>query len=223
MLRKLLTILFPSPCLRCGILGEPLCSRCFEALPFHPHKRMVEDLSTVSAYLYEEKSLLADLIYPFKYSHQADIFRIFVPGLRETLRLLSVNVEDLILVPVPLHKSRLLERGYNQAELLAREVARDLGCRVALLLRRSKDTGFQSHVKRKEERKENMVGAFEVCREWEPRLRRVGECGQIVLVDDIVTSGSTLLACAQVLRAAGAVNLSALTLADREKKKNTGN
>ena len=220
MWHKLLTILFPSPCLRCGILGEPLCSRCFEALPFHPHKRMVEDLSTVSAYLYEEKSLLADLIYPFKYSHQADIFRIFVPGLRETLRLLSVNVEDLILVPVPLHKSRLLERGYNQAELLAREVAKDLGCRVALLLRRSKDTGFQSHVKRKEERKENMVGAFEVC--GGGKLGSA-EYGQIVLVDDIVTSGSTLLACAQVLRAAGAETISALTLADREKKKNIGN
>lgn len=210
-----MTILFPSPCLHCGYLGEPLCSQCFYELPFYPHKRDLEDLKVVSAYLYEDKSLLAKLIYPFKYSHQADIFRIFVPGLRETLRLLSPNLTDLILVPVPLHKSRLLERGYNQSEVLAREVAKYLGCSVMPLLRRVKDTGFQSHVKKKEERKENMKDAFEVC------LKCTN--GQIVLVDDIVTSGSTLLACARTLRAAGIENISALTLADREKKtKNFG-
>ena len=216
MLRTLSRILFPSPCLYCGLLGEPLCSRCFEELRFEPHRRELEGLSVVSPYFYLEKSLLADLIYPFKYSHQSDIFRIFVPGLKEALRLLRVDLEGLVFAPVPLHPSRFLERGYNQAELLAKAVAKGMDGRVWNGLVRVKDTGFQSHVKKREERKENMKGAFEVVREWPGT-------GQIILVDDIVTSGSTLLACAEALRAAGVKNCSALTLADREKKaKNFG-
>ena len=222
MLRTLTRILFPSPCLHCGLLGEVLCSRCFEELKFTPHRRELEGLSVVSPYFYLEKSLLAELIYPFKYSHQSDIFRIFVPGLVESLKLLSIDFEHLIFVPVPLHSSRLLERGYNQAELLAKAVARSLGGRVWNGLVRVKDTGFQSHVRRREERKENMKEAFEVVEEGGGgRKTRLTPSSQIILVDDIVTSGSTLLSCADVLQAAGMKNISALTLADREKDENS--
>lgn len=215
MWHELIRILFPSPCLSCGYLSEALCTRCFHSLPFSPHRRELGGLSVVSPYFYEEDALLAHLIHPFKYSHQADLFRIFAPGLTESLRLLSLDLREFTLIPVPLHKSRLLERGYNQAELLARVVAKRLGCRMWNGLVRSKDTGFQSHVKSRKEREENIRGAFELSK-WE----RFGfaEDGQLVLVDDIVTSGSTLLACAEVLRAAGVRNISALTLADREKK-----
>ncbi len=223
MLRTLTRILFPSPCLHCGLLGDALCSRCFEALEFAPHRRELEGLFVVSPYFYLEKSLLADLIYPFKYAHQSDIFRIFAPGLVESLKLLSIDLENLVFVPIPLHSSRLLERGYNQAELLAKAMAKSLGGRVWNGLVRVKDTGFQSHVRRKEDRKENMKEAFEVVKGEGAREFSTTSSSQVILVDDIVTSGSTLLSCADVLRAAGVKNLSALTLADREKKtKNFG-
>ena len=168
-----------------------------------------------SALFYQEESVVGRLVKPFKYSHQADLFRIFVPWMREALRLLSTS-EKVVFVPVPLHKSRELERGYNQSELLAKWIAKSMGRPMARMVKRVKDTGSQARIADRKGREENMVGAFEVLTDREARLRRV-EC-PIVLVDDIVTTGSTLLACAEALRAAGAENILALTLADREKK-----
>ncbi len=129
--------------------------------------------------------------------------------MKQALHLLGTS-EKVLFVPVPLHKSRELERGYNQAELLAKWMARDLGCSAVRLVKRVKDTGSQARLADRKSREENMQGAFEV-------EGAVPECS-IVLVDDIVTTGSTLLACAEALRAAGAKHVFALTLADREKK-----
>jgi len=164
--------------------------------------------------------ILAKLIHPFKYKHQAEIFRVFVPHMREALKLLC-EPRDLVLVPVPLHKSRMLERGYNQAELLSKWVARHLGCQTAALLERVRDTGHQATLAKRAERRKNMHGAFRIRSE----LLKIADSAalaslknsQIVLVDDIVTSGSTLLACRSALAEAGIKNVSALTLADREK------
>jgi len=209
MMHEILKILFPSPCLSCGFLSEPLCGRCLGLLEFSPHIREIDGLKVCCGMYFQADSILERLIHPFKYKHHAEIFRLFVPHMREGLRLLKEPV-DLILVPVPLFKARQKERGYNQAELLARWVAKGLGCRVFDVLGRAKDTGKQAKVALKAERRENMTGAFEL-RGSLPRD------GQIVLVDDIVTTGSTLLACREVLEAAGYTNISALTLADREK------
>ncbi len=206
---SLLRILFPSPCVQCGYLSEALCSRCFHEVEFKPHVRDLPSLRVCSALFYEEKSIVGRLIRPFKYSHQADLFRIFVPWMKQALHLLGTS-EKVLFVPVPLHKSRELERGYNQAELLAKWMARDLGCSAVRLVKRVKDTGSQARLADRKSREENMQGAFEV-------EGAVPECS-IVLVDDIVTTGSTLLACAEALRAAGAKHVFALTLADREKK-----
>lgn len=159
---------------------------------------------------YQYGTLLERLIQPFKYKHQADLFRYFVPFMREAIWLLG-EAQNMLLVPVPLHKKRLLERGYNQSELFCKWLAKDLGCEWAPLLKRVKDTGHQAHVERKLQRMENMQDAFVLAGDL-PHGR------QIVLVDDIVTSASTLLACADVLWAAGANEVKALTLANREKE-----
>jgi ComF family protein len=214
MWHLLLRILFPSPCVECGFLSEALCVRCFQKVPFQPHVRELDGLSVCSALYYEEESVIGRLVKPFKYSHQADLFRIFVPWMREALRLLN-SEERVIFVPVPLHKSRELERGYNQSELLASWIAKSMGCPMQRLLKRVKDTGSQAQLADRKSRKENMNNAFEIT-DRNTRLRR-GEY-PIVLVDDIVTTGSTLLACAEALRAAGVRKIFALTLADREKK-----
>jgi ComF family protein len=178
---------------------------------FEPHVRELEGLQVCSALYYEEESVVGRLVRPFKYSHQADLFRIFVPWMREALRLLGERGE-VVFVPVPLHKSRELERGYNQSELLARWLASSLGQRLWKGLVRTRDTGSQARLSDRQSREENIKSAFEVAGAI-PGY-------PIVLVDDIVTTGSTLLACSETLRAAGAKNIFALTLADREKKTN---
>jgi ComF family protein len=209
LLQTVVRFMFPVPCVSCGYLGEALCSRCRDKLGFYPHVRPVDGLLVASALYFEEGDLLERLIYPLKYSHQADVVRFLVPPLREALKLL-LEPSQVILVPVPLHKKRELERGYNQAELLAAGVSLAIGAPVVNLLRRVRETESQVKVGGRVERLGNLAGAFEV-------VGRIPVGGQIVLVDDIVTTGSTLLACAEALQAAGAKDLVALTLADRNE------
>ncbi len=111
---------------------------------------------------------------------------------------------DLI-VPVPLHRKRQAERGYNQSALLARELGERMGVRVAPAeLVRTIQTRPQVGLNR-EERRANIAGAFQ-CAGRVTDLR-------IVLIDDVCTTGATLEACAAELRAAGARQVVGLTVA----------
>jgi len=111
-----------------------------------------------------------------------------------------------VVVPVPLHADRLRQRGYNQAALLARQMA----CRVGLTVEeqtlvRQRSTSRQVDLNAKQ-RKQNVRDAF--------RCSGDGLAGkQILLIDDVCTTGATLEACAMALHAGGARNVQALTLA----------
>jgi ComF family protein len=107
-------------------------------------------------------------------------------------------------VPVPLHRLRLLERGYNQAEMLARGVARTLETDVLpRLLTRPHATRSQTDLSR-DERWTNVSTAFESARTLDG--------GTYLVVDDVLTTGSTAMACAQALRTAGAEAVTIATL-----------
>lgn len=112
-----------------------------------------------------------------------------------------------VLVPVPLHPRKLRERGYNQAEELASALARRLGAgtRVAGLLRRAADTRTQTHLDR-EQRRANLKNAFALA----PGVVITTELRH-VLIDDVFTTGSTLNACASVLRRAACLSVDVCT------------
>jgi ComF family protein len=111
-----------------------------------------------------------------------------------------------VLVPVPLHATRLRERGYNQAALLAREMARRVGLAVderSLVRQRATASQVDLNVK---QRKENVRAAF--------RCSGNGLVGKhVLLIDDVCTTGATLEACAMALCEGGARSVQALTLA----------
>jgi len=121
----------------------------------------------------------------------------------------ELTTEADVIVPVPLHRWRLLQRRFNQAALLAAEVSRltRVPC-DPLLLRRTRATPRQVGLARSE-RARNMVGVFAVAGDHEARLagRRV------VLVDDVITTGATVEAAARVLKRAGAARVDVLALA----------
>lgn len=108
-----------------------------------------------------------------------------------------------VVTGVPLHASRERERGYNQADVVAREVAGRLGVPCRSLLRRTRKTSQQARM-RGAERRLNVEGAFEAVR-VPPR--------RVLLVDDVLTTSRTLGQCARTLRAAGATDVYVLVLA----------
>jgi ComF family protein len=111
-----------------------------------------------------------------------------------------------VIVPVPLHKIRLDERGYNQSELLARELSYRLNIFMSKALRRVRNTTTQTAL-HKEERIENVKGAFKVT--YKDTI--VGK--NVLLVDDVLTTGATLDECAKVLKENGAKDVYVATIA----------
>jgi ComF family protein len=110
------------------------------------------------------------------------------------------------LVPVPLHPTRLRQRGFNQSQLLAQFAGDRLGVEVSDALIRTRRTDAQVTLGA-EQRKANVAGAFTI----KPNIVVAGL--SIVLIDDVVTTGSTLSACAKELIGAGAVSVKAVSLA----------
>ena len=147
---------------------------------------------------------MREMVHALKYQN----LRASAPDLGRLLAgyLDSNEIPTDVAMPVPLHPRRERERGYNQSELMARELSKGSGIPVqAGLLRRTRNAASQVSIKGREERRRNIDGAFE-CRSTVEGLR-------VLLIDDVVTTGSTMSACASALRAAGADSIWGLALA----------
>lgn len=112
-----------------------------------------------------------------------------------------------ILIPVPLHLRRREWRGFNQAEVIAQSLAQETGMLMEHALVRSRDTDTQTHSDY-DDRVVNVRGAFALTPGW-----HADPTNHYVLIDDVYTTGATISACAEVLEAAGVVELSVLTVA----------
>jgi ComF family protein len=148
---------------------------------------------------------LADAVRRLKYGGRPELARPLGQLLRRAARDAKLRVD--VVVPVPLHADRLVERGYNQAALLAREVADELDAPFApRAIVRTRETRPQARLPRSE-RVVNVAGAIEPWRAAAVRGKRVA------LVDDVATTGATLRACALALFEAGATSVTGLVLA----------
>lgn len=130
---------------------------------------------------------------------------------RPLARLLASYMESealsgQVVVPVPMHPRRLRERGYNQSELLVRELSRETGLLLANVLYRSRLAPPQARAASAQARRQNVAGAFG-CHGCDVAGRHV------ILVDDVCTTGATLDSCALALKEAGAASVWGLTVA----------
>ncbi len=120
--------------------------------------------------------------------------------------------EKWLLVPVPLHRSRLRTRQFNQAEEIARIVAKQCELPIANVLKRVRRTETQTRLTRKQ-RMDNLKKAFAVRTSWKgEKPAALTQAKGVVLVDDVFTTGSTVDACARVLRKAGVKRIVVLTV-----------
>ena len=184
----------------------PLCASCAAPKGFAGRLTGPRKLDKLrSSLVYDESS--GPPILALKYGDRHDGVAAFGAMMAKTARELLPEVGQALLVPVPLHSSRLRKRRYNQAGLLADAVGRELGLEVDhLSLRRIRPTPSQKGASARQ-RARNVAGAFRVADG--PRIRNT----HIILVDDVLTTGATLIACARSLRKAGALSVSGLTLA----------
>jgi len=156
-----------------------------------------------SVYRYEGD--VRKLVHALKFGGQSSLAGGLAEALANCYEMQGLDAE--VLATVPLTPPRKRSRGYNQASLLAKEVARRTGVPVAEALRRTGNAPPQAQSATAAERRCNVVGRFEVAKPASVAGRRV------LLVDDVATTGATLNACALELLAAGAVEVSALSLA----------
>ena len=154
------------------------------------------------------KGLLKELLHSFKYQRQPELSRTLgdLAFLAAADRLPRVDC----VVPVPLHWTRLLRRGFNQSALIARRLSVHLGVPAENLLKRTRSTGQQSKLTGAE-RRENLSGAFSI-KDLPKVKNRV-----ILLTDDVMTTGATLSEAASVLKKAGAEKVYVFALAKRQR------
>jgi ComF family protein len=204
-----------APCWReVHFIRPPLCDVLGIPLPFDTGERTVSAAALARPPAYDRARAVAHfsgsmrtLVHQLKYADRHDARALFGRWLVEAGRELLAGVD--VVVPVPLTRWRLLSRRFNQAAILAQELARQTGLGLdPHLLHRTRFTKTQVGLTH-DQRRRNVAGAFNV-----PRGRRASLQGRnVLLVDDVITTGATAEACARALKRAGAARVDVLSLA----------
>lgn len=215
MAARALDAALPASCVGCGVEGPPICGRCLPALD----ARLASPAGVAIGLPGDvpEPLLQLDWCAPFHGVARAALHAIKYQGeqrLAEPLgravarRWANVGVGAEMVVHVPVHRDRERQRGYDQAALIARRAADDLRLPFVPALTRGRSTIAQFDLDRRD-RASNVRDAFVV----ESRSGVVVRDRWVLLIDDVVTTGATLAACATALEAAGALGVSAITVA----------
>jgi len=217
---RLLDSALPARCPGCRAEGPPICAACAPKLDGRlelPAGIAIGLPSDVPPPLLQLEwcapftGVVRTALHELKYSGEQ---RLAGPlGAAIARRWRRVGAGGDVLVPVPVHATRRRRRGYDQAELLARAAATELGFPCATILERSRATIAQFDLDRSQ-RAVNVAGAFRLRADpGRPSHPRPLAGRWVVLIDDVVTTGASLAACAVPLIEAGAVGVSAITVA----------
>lgn len=214
--KKIDSLLFPSFCINCksDTPEEPpslrwLCLNCHKLLITRWQKISFKPEISGSYYIfdYQKDKLAKNLIHALKYSFVkeiADTFYVALESERFNLRRLMFD----FIIPVPLHKRRFKERGFNQSELVSKKISEITETPILdNILKRKIYRRPQMKVKNREARIKNTQNIFE-CLDAEKIKGKT-----ILLVDDVATTGATLKECARTLKSAGAETILSFTLA----------
>jgi ComF family protein len=218
--RLAVDLFYPPRCALCERFGALLCTGCLDSMPradglrcsvcwlplrgdgacYQCQEGPRAFTALRSAFRYEGKA--RELVHGFKFRDLSSLSEVMAAEMSPL-----VDRQTDVIVPVPLSGSRQRERGYNQSRLLARALSTSLQLPLADALKRTRSSRPQTRSFSREERRQNVEGAFSV--------RRPGIVTglRVLLVDDVATTGATLDACARALLAAGALEVRAVTFA----------
>ncbi len=195
-------------------IRPPLCDRLGLPMPYDTGGAMVSAAAVADPPDYDRAravgrfdGVMRELVHDLKFHDRHDVRRLLGRWMVEAGAELLSDAD--VIVPVPLTRGRLLSRRFNQSAILAREVSRGSGVAfVPAALRRTRRTRPQVGLSRQQRRK-NVSGAFDVASDQAARINGAN----VVLVDDVITTGATVGACARTLRRAGAARVDVLALA----------
>lgn len=211
----MLDILFPRECVGCWKTGSYLCSNCKKTLYAHPeicpfcHKASIHFQTCCSCkkegynaiegiivgFAYQE--LIKKLILKLKFYHKYDVTDFLAQRLALAIQTTAgINKNDPIIVSfIPSHRRRhYLEKGYNQSELLAKSLAKELNLLILPIAKKTRYTTSQVKLN-KQERQKNLKQAFILL-----DLQKIPTNATLLLIDDILTTGSTLLTLANKVK-----------------------
>lgn len=236
LIKSAIDFIVPSKCPVCGgvletegnvIFGDksPICFSCLkQVVPLNSNRRWFlclsepfagdpyPDLALYMPFVYN--GIFSRVIPIIKFKHNTDLARFFGLFLGELMKTDGVAAD--IIVPVPLSGERLLERGFNQAELIAKSCGEILNIPVVNnCIIRNKYTLRQTSIQDKFLRSQNVDNAFSVSEEW------VVDRLNIILIDDVVTTGNTIHEAAVALKDKGAANVICVALAGNRAYKNS--
>jgi len=232
----LLEIFFPTFCAGCGKEGQLLCPDCLNKIPirsgincFYCGKRLAGEtlscskcknkfhssLEAVFIVSEWESELIKKSIYNLKYLFIKDYSKVLAQitliFLQKTALIEAIKTDSL-LIPVPLHPRRLAWRGFNQAEEIAKIIGQELDIPVLNILERNKYTLPQAEIRDKKDRRKNIASAFRPDK-LSPGLLETFKNKNIILIDDVSTTGYTLNECAKAIKPLGFKKIFGLVIA----------
>jgi ComF family protein len=208
LLRTIIQFIFPSHCVVCGQSPTRLHALCAEKLslaPLSPHAWIS------SCYSYKDKRV-ATLIRHLKNKEDMELCETLGKLLASQWASHCTSIHDtLIIVPVPARGERMRTNGFNQAELLAKNLAHNIPRSLLAphLIQRTRETTKQALIYEKSERLVNLKNVFIV----NPKKKDLIQNNTVLIIDDVTTSGATLTEIKNALEASGAHSVYALTLA----------
>lgn len=199
MLKKLihtfLNFLFPQKCVGCGIKNEILCNECLTKIDY-PDGAPRQYIFAAAAY---HDAYVKKTIWLLKYRGVKLLAKPMAELITRRIFKNNVRYKNYIIIPIPLSKKRLRERGFNQSELIAKHIAAKMSIMIKTdVLYKKIHTESQVSIKDRAKRLNNIKGSFAV------KNREAVKNKNIILIDDVCTTGATISEARKVLREAGA-------------------
>lgn len=199
----ILKFIFPPACGICGKIGSYICKDCYEIIKDYFYKNSETDIF----YLLEYKDIVRDKMIAYKFNEKAYLHNMFCEiFVKNKLACEFIQNYDII-IPVPMYKSKKSLRGYNQCELMARDLADKFNLMLETdILLKNKSTKMQSSLG-KVERTKNVQGAYKI--NYSDKIKGKN----VVLLDDIYTTGATIKECKKMLKLSQCNNIGTIIIA----------